>query len=604
MPTNPVLQVSAKTTIFGINPFSFRVKTIIGVGLIEAFLLSFLLFQTFSYIQKTQQEYVENTAGVATKIFASAIENALLASDVATIEDYISSALSNKNILYVRVYANHALLAQGGDAQLLAQPFKADTFLSNLTDAVYDQSYKISFYDTEFGEIQLGYGVKALESSFDEAKNKFIVIALVELLASGLFSFVLGLYLTRQLKLLEEGANKVAQGDLDFTLDVSSNDEFGRLATTFNQMLGSIKYQKHLTDTANTQLHALLNIADGAYMLCDQDSNIVFVNQAFKDVFECYSIVDRKVEDFDALLKVMSVSEELVLVNDLLTNGELNAKDDKTYHDILKLDVRGEIRILERTIKLAKSDAQSSWLAIYMFDITEEFRMNEMRDNFLSHAAHEFRTPVTGIFGFTELLMARDYPPEQAKEIYKMIHQQSSRLITMITELLDLAQLDASHQSSLILAPVDLGGLVREVVANHPHNLHPVNHRVVIAPDLPLIKGDKDKLYRAIANIYNNAMKYSPKGTTVEVFVLQDKADQVSLLVNDKGQGLKPDELKQFGQRFWRADKSGKIPGTGLGVALSKEIIELHKGSFEVLSTYGKGTCIVISLPVDGHVEV
>ena len=199
--------------------------------------------------------------------------------------------------------------------------------------------------------------------------------------------------------------------------------------------------------------------------------------------------------------------------------------------------------------------------------------------------------------------MARDYPPEQAKEIYKMIHQQSSRLIAMITELLDLAQLDASHQSSLTLAPVDLGLLIREVVANHPYSLYPVNHSLNISADLPLIEGDKDRLYRAIANIYSNALKYSPKDSTVDVFVLQDKADQVSVLVNDKGQGLKPDELKQFGQRFWRADKSGKIPGTGLGVALSKEIVELHKGSFEVLSTYGKGTCIVIKLPIKGSVE-
>ena len=150
----------------------------------------------------------------------------------------------------------------------------------------------------------------------------------------------------------------------------------------------------------------------------------------------------------------------------------------------------------------------------------------------------------------------------------------------------------------------DLQHIVEAVVLSIPE----LNDRVRI--DAPgqacLVNVDKAKITQALSNLLDNALKFSPPDESVTIsmrLTADEKLPRISVAIEDRGIGMSAEQMVRFGERFWRADPSGVIPGTGLGVSLVKEIIQLHGGSLEVSSEFGKGSCITFYLPLVVHGE-
>ncbi len=233
---------------------------------------------------------------------------------------------------------------------------------------------------------------------------------------------------------------------------------------------------------------------------------------------------------------------------------------------------------------------------LYFRDVTQEFEIQKMKSDFLSHAAHELRTPMTTILGYTELLLSRDYDKPVRDELLQTVQRQTGLIVTMINDLLDLARIEANLQPQMHFGSFNLAELVRELAGELTFD----QQRWPVSLELPaepvVLHGDRQKMRQAIMNLISNAQKYSPDGGAI-LIELEATADGVRLIVEDHGIGMTAEELSHVGEKFWRSDTSGNSPGTGLGVAIVNEIAHAHGGRLEFQSTPGQGTRASLLLP-------
>jgi signal transduction histidine kinase len=230
-------------------------------------------------------------------------------------------------------------------------------------------------------------------------------------------------------------------------------------------------------------------------------------------------------------------------------------------------------------------------------DVTQQRQQQASRDHFLATAAHELRTPLGCIRGFTELMLMRGYNPEQARPLLETVLKQAVRLGGLLDDLLDLAQLDERGREAFSLVPVDLCQVVRQArevieLPGHRHQL------VLELPAGPFwVLGHAARLEQVVINLLSNAVKYSPDGGVVHCRVaLSDMAGECTLSVADQGIGLSEDDVGRLFTRFFRANPGGPIPGTGLGLSLVKEMVERMQGRVTASSRLGQGTTFVLHL--------
>jgi PAS domain S-box-containing protein len=226
-------------------------------------------------------------------------------------------------------------------------------------------------------------------------------------------------------------------------------------------------------------------------------------------------------------------------------------------------------------------------------------RLNTAKSDFVSFISHEFRSPLTGIQGFSELLRYRELPIEAMREFAGDIHREAERLARMINELLDL---DRMESGQMLLHPdlVDLGAVVRDVVGRA--RPHAPRHTLCLAldPVLTPVLGDPDKLTQVVLNMLDNAIKYSPDGGDVVVGA-RDDGTHLALWVEDHGVGIPADALDAIFDRYTRltAGLDGPVVGTGLGLPIVRQIVELHGGRVWAESELGRGSTFHVTLPLD-----
>lgn len=251
--------------------------------------------------------------------------------------------------------------------------------------------------------------------------------------------------------------------------------------------------------------------------------------------------------------------------------------------------------ILLRSVR--SDDAGSPERVVYFRDVTHETEVDRIKSEFLSTAAHELRTPMASIFGFSELLLRRSYDEATQRELFGTINRQAQVLINLINELLDLARIEARAGQDFNfvkqpLAAVIDGALSALLVPNDTRKVE-----VRLPRSLPQVVVDAQKFAQALTNVLINAYKYSPHGGAIELFI-EREGGAVGVGVRDHGLGLAPAHLTRLFERFFRADPSGNIPGTGLGMCIVKEVVELHGGRVAVQSALGQGTTVILWLPV------
>lgn len=348
------------------------------------------------------------------------------------------------------------------------------------------------------------------------------------------------------------------------------------------------------------QLNAIFALSPDGFVSFDSSRRANYVSPAFQrltDIPES-SVLGRQEHDIENLLRQQcNPSQPWRGFESIRQNAMPHDRQTQPLRERIEL-IRPVKRILEVGLVQGTTEAISQVLSLR--DVTYESEVDSMKSEFLSTAAHELRTPMTSIYGFAQLIAHRQLSPERQRDIIATIYRQTERMIAILNELLDLARIEARRGKDFVFETVDLSILTQEFLRDFKPPQSRDTPEFQPGPQPVYASVDRNKLAQAIGNILSNAYKYSPQGGSVVVrMVTSGPQDHglVGLEVVDHGIGLTPDQLDRVSERFYRADASGNIPGTGLGMSIVKEIVELHGGRLALASEFGQGTRVTLWLP-------
>jgi PAS domain S-box-containing protein len=233
-------------------------------------------------------------------------------------------------------------------------------------------------------------------------------------------------------------------------------------------------------------------------------------------------------------------------------------------------------------------------------DLRPQREVEQLKANIISLVSHELRTPLSHIKGYASSLLQPDVSWDEAttRDFIASIERQADRLARLISDLLEISQLDAGGTSRLELEPVAPGALVERGLrqALPSADGHPLTSRV--SDGLPPVLADTSHVERVLTNLIDNAAKYSPKGAPIVVDVART-GEMVTFAVADQGTGLTPEEQGHLFQRFYRSPRvKHRTPGTGLGLAICREIVQAHGGKIWAESVEGEGSVFRFTLPI------
>ncbi len=229
-------------------------------------------------------------------------------------------------------------------------------------------------------------------------------------------------------------------------------------------------------------------------------------------------------------------------------------------------------------------------------DISEQRRLEQSREEVFSVVSHEMRTPLTVIRGFAEYLQETDVSPEEKYTFLGRIVKESDRLQALIDNLLSFQRFKAGFGIDAP-GPVPIAPLLHEVAESVSSPLSGQRIEIECAPDHPPVFGEAEKIQLAIRNLLCNAIKYSPAGTTITLGA-HIRGDSSCLWVRDEGPGIPPEEQEKVFERFYRVGNRQGPAGTGLGLALVREIAKAHGGRAWVESEPGRGAVFYLRLPL------
>ncbi|MBE0596395.1 MAG: PAS domain S-box protein, partial [Desulfuromonadales bacterium] len=228
-------------------------------------------------------------------------------------------------------------------------------------------------------------------------------------------------------------------------------------------------------------------------------------------------------------------------------------------------------------------------------DVTREHEIDRLKSEFLSTAAHELRTPLASIMGFTELLQQGELTPEQ-QEYLGIVYANSEDLSLIIDDLLNLSRIEAGRPVCLNLSSFDLRDEIARLVAQFRTEF-PQHAFTAELPEPLTVWWDRAKIAQVLGNLLGNAVKFSPQGGPVQLEVRSER-DQIEVTIRDLGIGMSVEQVERAFDIFYRGDASNTaVRGLGIGLSLARAIIEAHGGRIDVASTPGEGTRVVFRLP-------
>ncbi|MDR2271484.1 MAG: HAMP domain-containing protein [Sphingobacterium sp.] len=400
---------------------------------------------------------------------------------------------------------------------------------------------------------------------------------------------------------LTESIQQIAKGNYRRRLHFERNDEFGLVAQSFNTMsqkleeyaeskLGKILQHKK-------RIEALINNMHDAVIGVDEEEKILFANE------QANLITGLKLVDFQG--KKMT---EIASDNDVLTcllPSITDQKGEKIDPDPIMVFIHGrenyfEVEIIPiAVIPTGENETQFIGQFILLKNITSFKELDVAKTNFIGTVSHELKTPIASIQMGLQLLANRKIGAlnDEQQELLNGIADDTDRLLRITGELLNMTQVE-SGTIQMKLIPVAVGPIVDYALLANKSMAEQKKIRVEVdlAPNIPLIVADTEKVAWVLTNLLSNAIRYSDEQTTVSVIVKKRQTD-VHLTVLDSGPGIAPQYLSRIFERYFRVPGLNK-EGTGLGLSISKEFIESMGGRISVESVYGTGSTFSFFLPV------
>lgn len=454
------------------------------------------------------------------------------------------------------------------------------------------------------GVFRAALPVTIIRSTVKRLLIHFIVTSAIIFLIIFFFGLASLKRLRDSTRAINQAVEHFAEGKLDYTLRIDRPAEMRPLAATFNAMSKKLDERIQTILRQRNELETVLSAMVESVVVLDSHLIIRKINQAG------LNLANRPIEEVQdrSLIEVFRNTElyefaTRVLVlkspqetsfsiysppsSEIYSDDPFAEKGKKRY-----LQVHGSSIILDRT--------QEKGILLVLNDITKLKHLEKMRKDFVANVSHELKTPITSIKGFVETLAAgavRD--PEKSARFLSIINNQSTRLNSIIDDLLSLSRLEQSEGAELELKPYSLKSIIHRSV-QLCGNRAEEKGIAIDADDLEDVQArvNPQLIEQAVINLIDNAVKYSERDSHVAVR-LHEADDGVKIIVEDNGCGIPDTSLDRVFERFYRVDKarSRDLGGTGLGLAIVKHIALAHDGEAVVESEYGTGSTFTIMLP-------
>ncbi|QSB51887.1 cell wall metabolism sensor histidine kinase WalK [Leuconostoc falkenbergense] len=445
------------------------------------------------------------------------------------------------------------------------------------------------------GVIVVKASLSPVYKNINNVMKLFIIAGLVALVASIALALFLARTLTRPIEQINEQTTKIADGDYSMVNHIYGSDELSQLAMSVNELSMRIEESTETVNAERNRLDSVLtHMADGV-LAANRRGEVTIINQATAD----FVGVDRE----EALGK--NVIDLLHLKNKRTLREMLENLDD------FRVDLSDDSKdlLVQAYVSLIKRQSGFiSGLVVVLHNITEQQRIDSERRMFVSNVSHELRTPLTSVRSYVDALAEGAInDPDMAQNFLGVVQDETQRMIRMINDLLELSRLDQGTMD-VKLEVINLNSLFNFVLnrfdmilENDAKNDESPSKRYNILREFTKedvwVEVDPDKFTQVLDNIMNNAVKYSPDGGTITARLIKTKTRAI-LSISDQGLGIPRKDLDNIFNRFFRVDKSRSRAqgGTGLGIAISKEVVEKFNGRIGVDSVENKGSTFYISL--------
>lgn len=608
----------------------FILKTIVGklwitiIGLVVVVLLTLSLF-LFRYIETSfpkSQDQADNLNKLAVKV---ANELSLHKDEIRylqVVNELLSAQDANVFLVTTDFQPLDTVVGQGKD-----RSFRYDDFFSKaelqkvFAGQTVDNRNRVGTRTTELnsqytavavpffndtqervvGALVLYQLTQSSEETQDYVKKLFVVVGVCGFLMTTFFAFFLLSQITRPLQQLKKAAALISMGEYGTRVPIASSDEIGELGKTFNhmgeQLADTIKALSHEKE----HLASVLRSMTDAVITFDAEGTVILTNPQGDHLIREWSTIRWTEEGTDEERYSAEAAEGTVPEPmRQLFDAVILHSDEMTS----KLHVQNEVWSVVMA-PLYAHDSVRGVVAV-MRDVTEEFRLDKLRKDFVANVSHELRTPLSMLQGYSEALIDDIAgSPEERKELAQVIHDESLRMGRLVKDLLDLAKLETGNME-LHFRELDVNAFLRRI--HRKFGALAKEREVSMTIELPeaeltLEHADEDRLEQVMTNLLDNALRHTPAHASIAIRaaaqVLKGE-EAVQIDISDQGYGIPAEDLPYIFERFYKADKArtrGASGGTGLGLSIVKNLVEAHQGAVSARSQPGAGTTFSIILP-------
>ena len=284
---------------------------------------------------------------------------------------------------------------------------------------------------------------------------------------------------------------------------------------------------------------------------------------------------------------------------DVVSDPKLQSLCQRALHSPTKVPLESATEVDGRFFEFSAASLPGEGAILLLLDVTDMHRLERVRKDFVSNVSHELRTPLTSILGYVETLHSGAWEDtENARRFLGKIQKHARRMSSMIDELLELSRIE-SGTAELTFQPLNVSEILRNVTDSFEEEARQKGLELALRlPEtLPPVSGEPRLLERALNNLLDNAIKYTPTGSVALSARVEN--GHLSCTVGDTGLGIEIVEQERIFERFYRADpsRSGETGGTGLGLSIVKRVALAHGGNVQLESRPGKGSSFTINLP-------
>lgn len=415
-------------------------------------------------------------------------------------------------------------------------------------------------------------------------------------LAAGLaigVSYVSARRIAGPLQQMREVAIDMAGGNFAHRVEVPGHDEVAELASALNNMASKLDTTiRDLAAEKSKTESVITGLAEGVIAVNTQ-GRLLLANSAARNLFGPHML------EVGQPLPTQTEATPFELLSAAFRKALDSGEPQK-----LNMELPGSTLLVSVSGVETPSGEPLGAVALIQ-DVSERHRLEKMRRDFVADVSHELRTPLTSIYGFAQAMLDGVVNKEdQVRRYLKVITDESLRLVRLTNALLDLSRIESQH-ITLQRTPLELSEVVSDALASLEPQLaeKQVTAHISIEPGLPRVFADADRLEQILLNLLDNATRHVPESghVTVSASVVPECPAYVSVSVIDNGPGIPESEMPFIWERFYKVDKARKQnrkQGTGLGLVIVKQLVELHGGTVRAYNVPSGGACFTLTLPI------